>query len=212
MGTQGDHYAILFTLYMFEMFQNKKFQLFTFWIHVLLSISIFITLVQDTTISHLYCHSSLCLLTPTPCPYFPLPPHLLPPQRQIFLKIQVPAFQWLPITFNIKATFDLQKSRWSGSCLFFWLLAFLTLLHPPTSCCSSQGLDTVVLLARNTLPKLSRDLLPYNKHILRQALLDHSVQSYQFHSPSTLHHFDSFYHLCITYHDRNLFSIHLFTC
>lgn len=132
MGTRADHYATLFTLYMFEMFQNKKFQLFTFWIHVLLSIFIFIILGQDTTISHLYCRSSLCLLTPTPCPHLPLPPPHLPLlQRQIFLKIQVRAFHWLLITFNIKATFDLQKSPWSGSCLFFWLLASLTLLHPP---------------------------------------------------------------------------------
>lgn len=75
-----------------------------------------------------------------------------------------------------------------------WLLPLflvISLAHssPPTlkkSSCSSQGLGTVVLLARNTLPKLSHDLLPYNKHLLRQALLDHSVQSYQFHSPSTL--------------------------
>lgn len=79
--------------------------IFTFWIYPLISKSIAVTIVQvTTTISCLdYCHT-LCVCSST----LPIPSPL-PPTATVILKIQVRAFEWLPITLKIKNCIDLWR-------------------------------------------------------------------------------------------------------
>lgn len=146
------------------------------------------------------------MFVPSPSPYLPLPP----PPRMIVLKIQARAFQWLPVTFNIKGTFDLERSPWCGSCLSAWFLALLTLLYPLTfllfppkilSLFQPQTLFLIFTICSLIMSTSSeRPFLTTLSKLAHPILHPHSIT------------FTLFYLLCITCHYVNLHLIHLFVC